>query len=135
MSDDDPLTQDPTNRETAAEADGQLDHDELVEQLGGDLQMAKELVSLFLGEWRREFDNVRRGVESGSAEDVKKAAHTLKGVIGNFSRGPSMHTAGKLETMARSGSLAGTAELVTALERQLRALDGDLRRFLASKPR
>jgi two-component system, sensor histidine kinase and response regulator len=134
MSDDDPLTQDPTNRE-AAESDGQLDHDELVEQLGGDLDMAKELVSLFLGEWPGEFEKVRRGVESGSAEAVKMAAHTLKGVIGNFSRGPSMHTAGKLEAMARSGSLAGTAELVTALDRQLRALDADLRRFLSSNPR
>jgi HPt (histidine-containing phosphotransfer) domain-containing protein len=135
MSDDDPLTRDPTDREAEAESDGQLDHDELVEQLGGDLDMAKELVSLFLGEWPGEFEKVRRGVDSGAVEEVRIAAHTLKGVIGNFSRGPSMHTAGKLEAIARSGSLAGTAELVTALDRQLRALDADLRRFLASKPR
>ena len=132
---DDPLAQDGTGGEAEGDTSGRVDHDELVEQLGGDLDMAKELVSLFLGEWPGELEKVRRGVESGSAEDVRMAAHTLKGVIGNFSRGPSMHTAGKLEAMARSGSLAGTAELVTALERQLRALDADLRRFLASKPR
>jgi len=131
MSDDDPLAQEATGRE----AGGQIDHAELVEQLGGDLDMAKELVSLFLGEWPKEFEKVRRGVESGSAEEVRMAAHTLKGVIGNFSRGPSMHTAGKLEAIARSGSVAGTAELLTALERQLRALDDGLRRFLTWKPR
>ena len=135
MSDDDPLAQDATGREAEAESDGQLDHDELVEQLGGDLGMAKELVTLFLAEWPGELEKVRRGVESASAEDVRIAAHTLKGVIGNFSRGPAMQTAGRLEAMARSGSLAGTEELVAALDRQLRALDGALRRFLSSKPR
>jgi HPt (histidine-containing phosphotransfer) domain-containing protein len=135
MSDDDPLAQAATGREAEAESGGQLDHDELVEQLGGDLDMAKELVSLFLGEWPGEFETLRRGVEAGSVVDVRMAAHTLKGVIGNFSRGPAMHTAGQLEAMARSGSVAGAAELLTALERQLRALDDSLRRFLTSKPR
>jgi HPt (histidine-containing phosphotransfer) domain-containing protein len=135
MSDDDTLAQDGTGRGAEAESGGEIDHAELVEQLGGDLDMAKELVSLFLAEWPGEFEKLRRGVESGSAEDVKMAAHTLKGVIGNFSRGPSMHTAGKLEAIARSGSVAGTAELLTALERQLRTLDDGLRRFLTWKPR
>jgi HPt (histidine-containing phosphotransfer) domain-containing protein len=135
MSENDRSAQDPADPAVEGESVGQLDHDELVEQLGGDLHMAKELVTLFLGEWPREFDKVRRGVECGSAQDVRMAAHTLKGVIGNFSRGPSMHTAGKLEAAARSGSLAGTAELVSALDRQLRVLDDALRGFLSWNPR
>ncbi len=108
----------------------EVDRDALVDQLGGDLETARELVTLFLKEWPWMVESVRRSVEAGSPPDLYFTAHALKGMVGNFSQGPAMQTSGMLEALGRAGSMEGSAELLIELEAQFRALGASLRRFL-----
>src|SRR5690606_29501650 len=60
----------------------------LVDRVEGDETLARQLARLFLGEYQLMMIAIREAVALGSAEGLRRAAHTFKGSIGNFIDGP-----------------------------------------------
>jgi len=101
----------------------------MLARLDGDTELAAQLAEIFIDEYPRMFERLRGAVASGSADEVRRAAHALKGSVSNFVDGGPTATAFELETMGRNGQLAGASAVLDRLEREIVALTVCLQDF------
>jgi HPt (histidine-containing phosphotransfer) domain-containing protein len=87
-----------------------------MERLDGDLELLGELVELFLADCPRLLDDIRTAIEAGDAEQLMRAAHTLKGSVSNFCAPLAAEAAQKLEAQGRSRDLSISRESFVRLE-------------------
>ena len=102
-----------------------LDRPALMERLGGDEALAREVIELFRQDGPAYMARVRLAIDDGDARALQAAAHALKGAAGNLSAGPTADAARELEMLAHSGDLAWAAEAG-------RRLDHEFARLLSS---
>jgi PAS domain S-box-containing protein len=74
------------------------------------------LIDTFLRDVPRLIDGARRGLQQGQADEVRRAAHTLKSNGATFGATSFSELSRQLESLARSGALEGTAELIARIE-------------------
>ena len=101
----------------------------MLERLGGDDELARQLVELFVAECPRMMMAVRDSVASGDADEVRRAAHAFKGSVGNFTEDAPMTTAFELEQCGRDGKSDQAATLLARLEVEVEAFLAALRRY------
>jgi two-component system sensor histidine kinase/response regulator len=106
----------------------------MIERLGGDEELARQLVELFVAECPRMMSVVRESVASGNADQVRRAAHAFKGSVGNFTEAAPMTTAFELEQIGRDGLLDQASPLLVRLEAEVEQFLAALRRFEAGEP-
>jgi len=94
----------------------------MIDRLDGDEELARQLVTLFLGEYPRLMDGLRVSIGGGNPDAVRRAAHAAKGCIANFVEGGPQATAYRIEQLATAGALDGLSALVAQLEREVEAL-------------
>jgi HPt (histidine-containing phosphotransfer) domain-containing protein len=107
--------------------------DQMIARLGGDEELTRQLVTLFLSECPRMMAQVRDSVEQGSADVIRRAAHAFKGSVSNFSTDGPTVTAFELESLGRDGTIAGAPALLAQLEREVDSLLDQLRAFEAKR--
>jgi two-component system sensor histidine kinase/response regulator len=105
--------------------------DVMVERLGGDEDLVRQLVSLFLAEYPRMIATIRESVASGSADAIRRAAHAFKGSVSNFTDQAPMTTAFELEVMGKENRLDQVAAVFARLEGEVESLAKQLRAFEA----
>jgi len=105
----------------------------LLELFGEDEDLLRELVGLFLEDSPALLNDLRAGVAGQDAAKVERAAHTLKGSVGNFGAKGTAELALRLEIMGRTRDLGGAPEALTALERELQRISARLAGFAAEK--
>jgi signal transduction histidine kinase/DNA-binding response OmpR family regulator len=103
--------------------DGVTERARLLERAGGDGALVDELVRLFEDDARRRLAEIREAVAKGDVEAVRRAAHTLKGSVANFTADGAFAAAKDLETAAREGRADDLGRLADALEREIAALE------------
>ncbi len=103
----------------------------MLARLDGDTELAVQLAAIFIDEYPRMLERLRAAVTAGSADEVRRAAHALKGSVSNFIDGGPTATAFELETMGRNGQLDGTPLTLDRLEQEIVALTACLRDFQA----
>lgn len=113
-------------------ADEPWSADRIIERLGADEALARELAALFVTECPRMMTEVRTSVASGAAEEIRRSAHALKGSVANFTDGAPTQAALALETMARANDVAGTPAALQDLERAMEAFLAQLELFIGS---
>ena len=91
----------------------------VVDQLGGDAEMAHQLAEVFLDDYPARLEEVRAAVTRGEADTLRWAAHTIKGAVGTFSEAGAYQAAFRLETMGREGDLGDAQAAFDTLEREL----------------
>ena len=96
--------------------------DRMLLRLDGDTELATQLAAIFIDECPRMLERLRGAVASGSADEVRRAAHALKGSVSNFVDDGPTATASELETMGRNGQLDGTPAVLDRLEQEIVAL-------------
>ena len=64
-------------------------------------------------------EDIRQALRAGNSTALERAAHALKGSVGNFTMPGPWETAQRLELLAKSGQLSGAAEILYTLEQQL----------------
>ncbi len=85
----------------------------------------------FREDWPRQMATLREALAGNDRDNWRMAAHTLKGLLGQFGAEPAEGLARKLEAMALANESAALAEGLTAeLDCELRALDA----AIASRP-
>lgn len=101
----------------------------MLERLGGDEELARQLVELFVSECPNMMAAVRDSVASGDPEQVRRAAHAFKGSVGNFTDTAPMTTAFDLEQAGRTGTIDQAPAILQRLEHEVDAFLAALRRF------
>ena len=107
--------------------------DLIIERLGGDEELVRQLVSLFLTEYPAMIATIRASVAGGSADAIRRAAHAFKGSVSNFTEEAPMTTAFELEVMGKENRLEQVAPVFARLEQEVESLAGHLRAFEAGK--
>jgi hypothetical protein len=77
-------------------------------------------------------NEVRASVASGTADDIRRASHSLKGPVANFTDGAPTQAALALETMARANQVADAPAALQDLERAIADFLARLEQFIGS---
>jgi HPt (histidine-containing phosphotransfer) domain-containing protein len=102
-----------------------------LESFAGVEMIFREVSGVFLDDCPRLLHAVRRAAEAGSVEELKAAAHTLKGAVSHFAAADAYAAAMALEHMGRDGRLDGVATGVGTLEQAVGRLTAVLEAHLA----
>ena len=90
--------------------------------MDNDTDLLKEIVDLFIEDCPRLMSRLQNAIACGDANEVERAAHSLKGSVGSFAARPAYNTALKLEQIGKSGELSEAPDVYAALERQIAEL-------------
>jgi CheY-like chemotaxis protein/HPt (histidine-containing phosphotransfer) domain-containing protein len=88
----------------------------LMQTIGNDRGLLATLIDTFLRDVPRLVDGARQGLQRGQADEVRRAAHTLKSNGATFGAMRLSELSRELEALARSGILEGTADLLARIE-------------------
>ena len=103
--------------------------------LEGDRQLMGELARLFLNDLPHQMEAVHKAAEKTQGYDLERAAHRLKGSVGNFAAKPAFEAAYHLEKIARQGDLGKVPEAVGALESEIERLQLALEKWADTPPK
>ena len=107
----------------------------LLDHLQGDRELAAELAAIFLDDWPGMAENVGHALAKGDAEELRMAAHTLKGAVGNFGAAAAAAAALRLEKTGVSGTLDGAAGAWADVKREVAKLEKALRSLVPAPER
>jgi hypothetical protein len=106
--------------------DDVLDGRAALERVGGDKELLRELIEMFLADGPRLWEDVADALARGDAQKLGRAAHALKGSISAFSAAGAWSAAQRLEALAEQGGPAAAdaaAQLETEMGRLQSALE------------
>jgi CheY-like chemotaxis protein len=92
-------------------------------RVDGDMELLRELAGLFCQDSAKLLSKLREAIERQDARAVESAAHSLKGVVGNFGAVPTYEAALRLEALGREGNLSEARACLLVLEEELRRLE------------
>ena len=88
--------------------------DRLLEMTGGDPEFLDELIHTYLEDAVVQLEGMRAAADAGSAEDLVRPAHSLKGNSANVGAARLEELCRELEADARGGSVERATERVAA---------------------
>jgi len=103
-----------------------LNRTAFLRRLGNDAALVREILELFRADCDRLNRELRGAIETGDAARLSRAAHALKGSLGNLSADTAGAAALRLEILGRTGSLADAADAYRSLETELVRLNAAL---------
>ncbi len=104
------------------DADEVLDAAEALARVGGDGRLLSDLAELFLDNCTKLLSEIKEALDRRDGEALARAAHTIKGSVGNFAAKSAFELALRLETLGRKGDLTQAKEASAALEREIERL-------------
>jgi HPt (histidine-containing phosphotransfer) domain-containing protein len=110
----------PENESRSAGMTGgwDIDWETVVDDLGGDEVLLQELIEVFVATYPETLKEARAWLGQGDLAAVARAAHKLKGTVGNFGFGPAWEASRALEAIAIEAKLAETRLAFAAAERE-----------------
>jgi two-component system, sensor histidine kinase and response regulator len=104
-----------------------LDLAALMDRLAGDRELLLELIGLYLEDEQTLIDQVAAAIAAGDSARLARAAHTLKGSVGNFCAQGAHTAALALEAAGREGRMADAGQLFSRLVAELDKVRSALR--------
>jgi HPt (histidine-containing phosphotransfer) domain-containing protein len=108
-----------------------LDEAKLIDRVGGDRMLLREIVGLFVAEAPDTLKEIRVALRAGDAEQLFVSAHRLRGSVAHFSAPTALDAAMKVEQLARAGDLAAAERACADLEREIDRVRHALRDLIA----
>ena len=93
-----------------------LNMDNVLESLGGDRDLLRDVLGILLDELPRHMASLRQAIASGNAEAIEHLAHAIKGEVGYLSLSEVSQNASELEASGREANIALSASLYGSLE-------------------
>jgi two-component system sensor histidine kinase/response regulator len=90
---------------------------DILERFMGDRNLLREVATAFLEHLPVLLAELDQGLSGGDHAALQRAAHSLKGSVGNFAHTRSFELARRLEEFGRSENLDGAAEVCAELHR------------------
>ncbi len=109
-----------------------IDIDRIMTRVGGRKQILKKMVDIFTEELPDQIAALHRAIDQQSPEDLRQAAHALKGSVANFDASAAYEAAFALEQMGKSNNLSLAPETCQTLERELSAVQNALKELTLS---
>ena len=91
----------------------------LLAMVNGDRAFVQEMIDVFLSDAARLIGEMRRAAESGQAEPLRRAAHSLKSNSANLGAPALRALCLEMETLGRDGQVAGAAGPLAQAEAEL----------------
>ena len=93
-----------------------LDRKELLQRIDHDFELLQELIELFLEDCPSQMAETHDSLQAQDSGGVQKAAHTLKGAVGNFCAQAAFDAAFVLEVSGANGDLSNGSEQFKRLQ-------------------
>jgi len=90
-----------------------------LERVGGDRELLRELIRVFLEEWPKWKAALGHALAARDSAQVRRLAHTVKGALGQFEAHEAAEAAERLESMARAGDLQEAGHVYALLEEDI----------------
>lgn len=103
-----------------------LDEALALSRVGGDVELLREVVGLFLDDYPHSLEMIRDAVNKGDKSSLERHAHSLKGSVSTFGAQEAFEAALALEKQGRTGDLATAQDGLSRLEVALTALRPEL---------
>jgi CheY-like chemotaxis protein len=100
-----------------------------LERVEGDRRLLAEMAKLLENESTKLLQQLRTAVAQCDVNEIERAAHTLKGALGNLAATAAFNVAQELEAVARQGDFARAQLLATALAKEIERLGPALEQF------
>ena len=107
-----------------------FDLNKALTHMDGDQELLHNLVQVFIEESAGQLAAIEQGIQEADAGAVEKAAHALKGAVGNFSAQRSHDLAYHLEILGRERRLDDLPQAFAELEQELESLTEALQHTL-----
>ena len=107
---------------------------EILERCQEDRALLAEIVGLFDSGSQTLLRDLAVGIEQSDAVKLARTAHSLKGSIANFTKGPAYRAVEKLEQHARQNDLASVRAGFPAVEIAIQQLKEELAPFRSAEP-
>ena len=95
----------PTFKSVPKTTSRTIDTEELISRMGGDWDLLEDLIDLFEEENPLILREIKAAIDSADADKLRFSAHTLKGMLGNFSANRARELAFQLEKMGEKKQL------------------------------
>ena len=105
-----------------------FDREVFERQVGGDRELATEILRMFLEDCPGRMAAIKAAVEQGDANALCTAAHTLKGSAGYLAAAHVVDAAALLERLGREGRLADAPAAAEQLEDAVARLVPEIQR-------
>ena len=103
-----------------------LDEAVALSRVGGDFELLREVVGLFLDDYPQSLEMIRKAVAARDQTGLEQHAHSLKGSVSTFGAQEAFDAALELEKQGRTGDLTYASEGLRRLEEALIALRPEL---------
>ncbi len=107
---------------------GDSSNESLLERLGGDADLAHQMVRVFRLDAPSLLRTLTEAVEAGDCEAARRAAHAARGAAANFDEAAA-RAAAALETVSTAGDVEGMRGLLPRVERAWTTMTDMLERF------
>jgi HPt (histidine-containing phosphotransfer) domain-containing protein len=108
-------------------AHSDLDRDELLERMGGDRGLMREVVDAFLTEVPERLAALRAAAAAGDGNAVRRTAHSFKGSITIFPSPAAVHAISAVELAGLANDRDGAQRAIASLAEAIERLAADLR--------
>jgi two-component system, sensor histidine kinase and response regulator len=119
----------PSQAAAASSAAGQgiiINRSELLERVGGDLELLAEVVQLFLNDCPKQLAALSEAVSQQDAVKIQRLAHAIKGQVSNLASEAATAAALRLELMGKDGNITGAGQQFSLLEGTIEQLKAAL---------
>jgi CheY-like chemotaxis protein/HPt (histidine-containing phosphotransfer) domain-containing protein len=96
-----------------------FDHVALLSRIEGDETLLQELVGLFLEDTPQRLDHLHTAFANNDLPALERAAHTLKGSVGNLCARRAFEAAKRLERCAQMGDVRRVTDALTDLDTEM----------------
>ncbi|MBN1592005.1 MAG: response regulator [Candidatus Coatesbacteria bacterium] len=103
-------------------APAEFDRPGFIERLGGDEELAKEIMDAFLMDIPIQIEVLERALSEADEETARRQAHTIKGASGNVSAGSLKDLASEMEDLCSQGDMRQAQGLMKSLIREFENL-------------
>ncbi len=100
----------------------QTDRERLLQRVEGDAALLAQMVAVFERDGERLVQAIALAIRGRDAEALERSAHTLKGMVSNFTGGGAVTAAAQLEEKGRNKRLEDAALVFATLQQELAAL-------------
>ena len=87
----------------------------LLDTVGGDMDLLRQIVGLFLDDYPTSLENLRQAARTGDKDKLYSAAHAIKGMVSNFGADRAVAEAVAIEKRCKSGDMENIEALAENL--------------------
>lgn len=107
-----------------------LDKDTLLKAFNNDSELAKDLIEIFIADYPDLMEKLRSAIKDGDAVEMRRHAHSIKGMLKNFQADTAAEIALKIEGFSDNEQFSKGEHWCDALSEHLEALKINLEKIV-----